>query len=540
VNVKATIANSLWSAANLPAYLQFRRALQKPEIVQQRLLQNYLVRNARTDFGQAHDFRSIRSHEDFTKRVPLMDYENLEPWIERIQRGKTSVLTHEPVTRLVPTSGSTGARKLIPFTAGLQREFNAAIGPWLIDLLRQLPGITGGPAYWSITPFAGQAGTAGSAVPVGFDADTAYLGGSRQRLAGAVMAVPDELRFVEDLEVFRYVTLLCLLRQRELRIISVWHPSFLTLLLDALRVHWQELLPDIHSGRCRHANALPPPVRAALKLRPLPQRADELHRADPQTPETIWPNLKLISCWGDGPAGFAAAGLKSLFPGVMLQPKGLLATEAFVTIPFAGLQPVAVRSHFFEFIDEAGTIRLVHELSAGKNYDVVVTTAGGLWRYRLGDRVEVTGFIGRTPSLRFLGRSGNVSDLFGEKLSEAFVTQVLQETLARLDTSPHFVLLAPDEDTAGCRYTLYIQGLAPRGLAETLDRVLRRNPHYACCRDLGQLLPVRLFAIAEGGYEAFAKRQATQGARLGDIKPVTFSRTAGWSEFFAGACVLTN
>jgi hypothetical protein len=540
VNLKAAIANLLWSATNLPSYLQFRRALQQPEIAQPKLLQTYLDQNAQTAFGQAHGFDSIRSYKNFTKRVPLMDYEDLDPWVERIRRGEANVLTREPVTRLVPTSGSTGARKLIPFTACLQREFNAAIGPWLIDLLRQSPGIGGGPAYWSVTPVMGSARPEDSAVPIGFDADTAYLGGSRQRLANNVMAVPDELRLVKDMEVFRYVTLLCLLRQRELRLISVWHPSFLTLLLDALPTNWQELLTDIRSGQCKYTDKLSPVVLTALKLRPLPQRADELRSADPQKPETLWPRLKLISCWGDGSAGFAAAGLKKYFPNVMLQPKGLLATEAFVTIPFAGLQPIAVRSHFFEFIDDAGAIHRVHELRAGQTYEVVVTTAGGLWRYRLRDSVQVTGFISQTPSLRFLGRSGNVSDLFGEKLSEAFVTEAIQETLATLDTPPHFVLLAPDEDAAGCRYTLYIEGKPPGHLAKSLDGALRRNPHYAYCQDLGQLLPVRLFAIAERGYETFMKQQATQGARLGDIKPTTFSRTTGWSKFFAGAYVSTN
>ena len=432
MNLKAAIANSLWSATNLPSYLQFRRALQQPEVVQKKILETYLESNAQTAFGQAHGFNSIRSYEDFTNRVPLMDYEDLEPWIERIRRGEANVLTRKPVTRLVPTSGSTGARKLIPFTGGLQREFNAAIGPWLIDLLRQSPGIAGGPAYWSITPLVGNAETTDSGVPIGFDADAAYLGGTRQRLARTVMAVPDELRFVEDLEIFRYVTLLCLLRQRELRLISVWHPSFLSLLLDALPANWQELLSDIYSGQCKYANALPPLVRAALKLRPLSRRADELHIAEPQKPESLWPHLKLISCWGDGSAGFAAASLKKHFPNVMLQLKGLLATEAFVTIPYDGLQPVAVRSHFFEFIDDAGAVYRLHELRAGQTYEVVVTTAGGLWRYRLRDRVQVTGFIGQTPTLRFLARNGNVSDLFGEKLSEAFATEAIQETMATL------------------------------------------------------------------------------------------------------------
>src|SRR5882757_7919161 len=117
MNLKAAIANSLWSATNLPSYVRFRRALQQPEIAQRCRLQTYLEQNAQTAFGQAHDFNSIRSYGDFVKRVPLMDYEDLEPWIERIRRGAANVLTCEPVTRLVPTSGSTGARKLIPFTA---------------------------------------------------------------------------------------------------------------------------------------------------------------------------------------------------------------------------------------------------------------------------------------------------------------------------------------------------------------------------------------------------------------------------------------
>jgi hypothetical protein len=537
VNLKAGIANSLWSATNLPSYLQFRRALQQPEIAQHKLLQTYLAGNAQTAFGQANDFHSIRNYEDFKKRVPLMDHEDLEPWIERIRRGEANVLTREPMTCLVPTSGSTGARKLIPFTASLQREFNAAIGPWLIDLLRQSPGIIGGPAYWSVTPVMGNAGSEDSAVPIGFDADTAYLGGTRQQLASNVMAVPDELRLVKDMEVFRYVTLLCLLRQRELRLISVWHPSFLTLLLDALSTKWQELLTDIRSGQCKHADRLSPVVLPALKLRPLPQRADELRCADPQKPETLWPHVKLISCWGNGPAGFAAAGLKELFPNVILQPKGLLATEAFVTIPVAGLQPVAVRSHFFEFVDDAGAVHRVHELRAGQTYEVVVTTAGGLWRYRLRDSVRVTGFIGQTPALKFLGRNGNVSDLFGEKLSEAFVTETIRQTLALLDAPLNFVLLAPDKDASGCHYTLYMEGKPLGHLAESLDRALRRNPHYAYCRDLGQLRPVRLFAIAEFGYETYAKRQTTQGARLGEIKPTSFSRTSGWSDFFTGTYV---
>src|SRR6266404_2634977 len=137
----ATFANTLWSASNLPAYWRFRRALGEPQLVQRKALRNLLQQNANSVFGKAYGFDKIDSYEEFTRRVPLSDYTMLEPWVDRIRQGEQSILTAEPVTHLVPTSGSTGARKLIPFTRGLQRQFNAAIGPWLVDLIGQSPGL---------------------------------------------------------------------------------------------------------------------------------------------------------------------------------------------------------------------------------------------------------------------------------------------------------------------------------------------------------------------------------------------------------------
>src|ERR1043166_5277453 len=156
MQLKATFANTLWTASNLPAYGRFRRALRQPEIVQRQKLRDLLNQNADTAFGKAHRFDRIGSYDEFRRRVPLSDYSAIEPWIDRIRQGHQKVLTCEPVTHLIPTSGTTGARKLIPFTAGLQHEFNAAIGAWLVDLTQKFPALIGGPAYWSITPTIGE------------------------------------------------------------------------------------------------------------------------------------------------------------------------------------------------------------------------------------------------------------------------------------------------------------------------------------------------------------------------------------------------
>ena len=250
MNWTALIANSLWSAANAPAYLRFRRALPQPGVAQRGRLRRYLEANANTAFGKEHRFSEIQSYDEFTRHVPVRNYEELRPWIERIRQGESNVLTRELVTHLVPTSGSTSARKLIPFARGLQREFDASIGPWLFDLFRQMPGLAGGPAYWTVTPALQETEVEDSAVPIGFEADTAYLGGAKKRFVDAVMAVPAVVRHTTSLDAFRYATLLSLLRCRELRLISVWHPSFLSLLLDALPARWEQLVDDVASGRC--------------------------------------------------------------------------------------------------------------------------------------------------------------------------------------------------------------------------------------------------------------------------------------------------
>ena len=534
MNLTAAIANSLWLASSFPAARRFRGALNHPAETQMQLLRGYLARNADTAFGKTHGFAGIKAYEEFACRVPLNNYDDLKPWIERIMRGENNVLTSEPVTHIIPTSGSSGARKLIPFTTSLQHEFNRAIGAWITNLYSRHPSVALGTAYWSISPAIQINNPEWSAVPVGFDDDSAYLGGASRRFVDAVMAVPSELRLVSDMEPFRYLTLLCLLRQRDLRLISIWHPSFLSLLLDALPAHWENLLRDIERGGCRCSDLLPPIVLRALNRLPMPRRARQLKSANPMRPETIWPHLKIISCWGDGHAKFAKADLDRRFPSALVQSKGLLATEGVVTIPFSDSQPLAVCSHCFEFIDTRGKIRLAHQLKKSETYEIVMTTGGGLWRYRLQDEVEVTGFVGQTPTLRFLGRKGNVSDHFGEKLTERFVAQAIRAATAGLMSTPRFTLLAPDEDHSGYGYTLYFEGHVKKGIVERLDELLCENPHYALCRKLGQLRPPRLFKIKVGGYEAFAARELSRGKRLGEVKPVSLSNESNWSQHFQG------
>src|SRR4051812_39024763 len=249
--VKAALANAAFAAASAPAWANFVASLHDPASMQDQLLRRYLRGGALTEFGREHRLDEISTYEQFSHRVPIRDYDEFRPWIERIQQGEPRVLRALPVTRLVPTSGSTAARKLIPYTSESHRELNRAIGPWMCDLYRRHPAAMRGASYWSVTPvLEDDAGAEASAVPIGFDDDSAYLGGWFARVVAAAMAVPGDLKDISSIEALRYVTLLLLLRRRDLSLISAWHPSFLELLFQSLTKHWDRLLADVTAGTC--------------------------------------------------------------------------------------------------------------------------------------------------------------------------------------------------------------------------------------------------------------------------------------------------
>ena len=128
------------------------------------------------------------------------------------------------------SSGSTAASKLIPYTDELKAEFQRGIAPWIYNLYTSIPDLQGGPAYWSITPLTDGKRFTEAGIPIGFESDSEYLGLLGKWLADSVMAVPNAVKNISNVDSFRYVTLLYLLRQPDLRLISVWNPTFLSLL----------------------------------------------------------------------------------------------------------------------------------------------------------------------------------------------------------------------------------------------------------------------------------------------------------------------
>ena len=164
----------------------------------------------------------------------------------------------------------------------------------------------------------------------------------------------------------------------------------------------------------------------------------------------------------------------------------------------------------------------------GEVYRVLLTTHAGLYRYDLGDQVRVRGRAAATPTLEFLGRHDNVSDLCGEKVSERQVQECLHDAAG-------FALLAPCPGDRP-RYRLVVDDsehdkAAAACLARRLDRRLRANPHYDYARRLGQLGPI-LAAPRRRPLAAYLRHLAGKGRRLGDIKPPVLYRHPDWERIF--------
>ena len=420
-------------------------------------LKKIISNNKHTVYGKQYAFCDIKSVTDFQKKVPITVYEDYIPYIEKIKKGEQNILTSEPVLLLEPSGGSTSAKKLIPYTKGLKREFSSAIGKWLWDLNKNFPRLKYGQVYFSITPQANQ-----NDGIIGFNSDNEYIGGFLGKLVANKFCVPNNVKNITDMEEFWHATIDYIKRSRNLRLVSIWNPTFLIIMLEKARL----------------------------------------------TAKELFPHLELISCWADGNSKPLANKLQKIFSNIYIQPKGLLATEGIMTIPIEGIGKRLTNSHFFEFINKKGNVLLKDELEPGEEYEIILTTSGGFYRYNIGDIVRYNG----NYCFDFIGKSGNVSDYYGEKLNEVHVRKVI--------AGDGFRLLVPNKN----KYTLYTETDAD---IDKIDEKLRENFHYDYCRKLGQLEKADVVKIKNGGQQ-YIDNCLRFGMRLGDIKPLYLSNKEGW------------
>jgi len=449
---------------------------------QTEILARIVQANADTVFGREHSLAAAASLQpealpaEFRARVPLRTAAEFEPWLARSVH-EERILTAEPILYFEETTGSTGRPRPVPYTASFRASLTSAVSVWMKALSLERPQAFQGRAWWAASPPL-RPSTEGLRTA---SDDSQYLSPLEAFLMRRVLARTGGSRFRTPAE-FYFHTLFDLLRTRDLAFISVWSPLFFMRLDEELRRRW----PELRKAR-----------------RDLP--------AELETWKALWPRLAVVSCWTDAWARPWKQKVEER-SGVPVQGKGLMATEGVTTIPAdPGTPLLAYRSHFFEFA-AGDRILLAHELEPGQVYEVILTTAAGLMRFRTGDLVECAGFLGRVPRLAFLGRA-NTWDMTGEKITESAADRALavlarpglRAVFAADETELRYLLLFMDESGT----------VDAEQLAGEAEQIFLENPYYAQARAAGELARLQAHRLTAEAWDRLPVRgrEGTRKAR---------------------------
>ncbi|HIC30582.1 MAG TPA: GH3 auxin-responsive promoter family protein [Flavobacteriaceae bacterium] len=108
-------------------YKKVQKWANNPIETQEKVFKNLITEATETAFGKEHDFISINTYEDFVKRVPIRDYEDLKPYVDRVVKGEEDVLWKGKPLYFAKTSGTTSGAKYIPLTKeSMPTHVNAA------------------------------------------------------------------------------------------------------------------------------------------------------------------------------------------------------------------------------------------------------------------------------------------------------------------------------------------------------------------------------------------------------------------------------
>lgn len=482
-------------------------------------MRRIVARQADTVFGRDHDFRAIRTPDDFRRRIPVAGYEYVEPYIARVRRGETAaLLSDRNVLMFALTSGTTAARKFVPVTPQYLADYRRGWNIWGMRAFLDHPGVKLRPIVqmsgdWD--EFRTEAGIACGAV-------TGLTAEMQKRIIRWLYCVPACTARVKDAAA-KYYLVLRLSLPRDVAVLVAANPSTLINLARAGDDFKESLIRDLRDGTLSPDVSIPADIRAAL-ARPLARRHREraqqlesiVRRTGSLFPRDYWPGERLVGTWTGGSVGAYLRNLTRYYGDVIVRDVGLIASEGRMTIPLADASASGVldiTSHYFEFLPEgeetsASPVTVgADEVEVGRNYYILPTTAFGLYRYHIHDLIRVTGFHNRTPLVEFLSKGANFSNVTGEKLSEYQIVEAVRDAMAATGVSPAVYSLAPCWNDERPYYAFFAEpGEAGRdewqSLAAAVDvRLGRANIEYAAKRESGRLGAVRVALLPPGTWQ---------------------------------------
>ena len=351
-----------------------------PVAVQREVLQELVTAAQHTSFGKKHKFSTLFTLKEFKKMVPIHSYEDMKPYVERMMDGEENILWNTPINWFAKSSGTTSDKsKFIPISEeSLQDNHFKASKDVLATYYNNFPG--------------------------------------SDLLTGKSLVVGGSHQLNKMNEEIQYGDLSAVLMQNT----PFWGQWLRTPELSiALLDEWEDKIEQLAAITAEEnvTSLAGVPTWTLLLLKRI------LAIKGKTTIKEVWPNLELYITGGVSFVPYREQ-FDKIFGAKINYLEIYNASEGF----FAGQQcpdddgMLLFTEHgiFYEFmpVDQYGqnnpqTVGL-DKVAIGKNYALVISTTGGLWRYLVGDTIQFTSL--HPYKIKVTGRLKHYMNAFGEEV----------------------------------------------------------------------------------------------------------------------------
>ncbi|KAK2369754.1 indole-3-acetic acid-amido synthetase GH3.6 [Trifolium repens] len=428
--------------------------------IQKNVLAEILSHNANVEYLQRHGLNGHTDSETFKKLLPIISYEDIKHDINRIANGDTSpILTSNPISNFLTSSGTSGGeRKLMPAT---EEEFGRRyfLYSLLMPILSQfVPDLEKGKGLYlmfikneSKTP----GGIKASPVLTNYYKSSHFLNRSYDPYTNYTS--PNETVLCLDSYQSMYSQLLCgLCQNNEVLRVGAVFASGLIRAIHFLEKHWSLFCHDIRTGTLNPLITDISVRDVVMKiLKPDENLANfiefECSKNSWQGIITrLWPNTKYIDVIVTGTMSqyiptleYYSNGLplvctmyasSECFFGVNLDPLCKPCQVSYTLIPtmcYYEFLPINRSNDHLNEKEKQELVDLV-DVKLDQEYELVVTTYAGLYRYKVGDVLKVTGFKNKAPQFSFVCRKNVVLSIESDKTDEVELQNAIKNAMTHL------------------------------------------------------------------------------------------------------------
>lgn len=457
--------------------------LKYPHDVQQETFKKLIYSAKNTQWGEKFGYSEITNYHQFKERVPLNDYNDLKPYIQKMRNGQSNVLWPGEIKWYAKSSGTTSDKsKFIPVSIESLDDCHFRGGKDMLTVYCE--------NYENTQIFSGKSLTLSGSWKIDYPNNDTYFGD----LSAIIL--------------------------QNLPMLAEWArtPSLDIALMDNWEEKIEKICEETIPENVTSLAGVPSWILLILKK--------ILEKTKRTSISEVWPNIEV----------FFHGGV-NFFP-YKLQYKEIIKKTDFrfweiynASEGFFGLQMnkdsedlllMLDYGVFYEFIaveDPSLTTITLDEIIIGKNYELIINTNSGLWRYKIGDTIK---FTATNPYLfRITGRTKNFINAFGEELMIDNAEKAIDIACKKCDCSVKEFTAAPvffSENNSGAHQWLIEFEKEPENIiffSEVLDNSLKAlNSDYEAKRFGNMILGFpQITALENGTFYTWLKNNNRLGGQ---------------------------